>query len=713
MLPLLLALALGQVALSQDSEMSPIRKVVTLIEEMKATVEKEAKDDQTAYDKYACWCKTNDQEKSASIAEAESKIDSLSAFIEEAAAKEGELKTEIGQLEQDIAEDTTALKTASANREEEHQSFLAEEADFKETRGLLEEAVAVLSKVNLLQKQGKKASPALMAQAKTAAALLQVRDSIQQRHPEFQSVMQKDLFEVMGSLEEEAPRSLRKGTALAQSKLLPWETTAEEDGAAAKPNALEGAAAGAKSYNARSGGILGLLKEMQDEFSRDLAKSQHEDMEAEIAFQKLKAAKEGEIDSATKQRNDKETQLADLSDRKAKAKEDKETTEAALTADQKFLMNLKKDCKSEDEEYQIRVKARGEELVALSETLKILTDDESRELFGKTISLVQLSAVHQSVSSAQLAAMQDRALERAMHRIAMVAKKNKNWMLATLAVRVRLDAFSKVKEVMDKMLVELEKQQKEEIAKMEQCNTDFDTTEDSIKVAENTKDDLGEKHLGLSNLIETLTKEIADAQKEESEMEISLKQAGEARKAQSKEFQTSVMDQRATINILSKAQARLTAYYNTKAGAFLQQPQKPSFNSYEKSGGAGGVLQLLQKVITEAEIAEKEIVTSNQKAQSDYAEFVQDTSDSIQATRDAISEKQGQLAQADSEKSETQGGQLSNEEELAKLSDLLKAHHLDCDYVVKYFDMRQTARQEEMDSIKDAKAILSGADFGK
>ena len=162
------------------------------------------------------------------------------------------------------------------------------------------------SQVNLLQKQGKKASPALMAQAKTAAALLQVRDSIQQRHPEFQSVMQKDLFEVMGSLEEEAPRSLRKGTALAQSKLLPWETTAEEDGAAAKPNALEGAAAGAKSYNARSGGILGLLKEMQDEFSRDLAKSQHEDMEAEIAFQKLKAAKEGEIDSATKQRNDKD-----------------------------------------------------------------------------------------------------------------------------------------------------------------------------------------------------------------------------------------------------------------------------------------------------------------------------------------------------------------------------------------------------------------------
>jgi hypothetical protein len=373
----------------------------------------------------------------------------------------------------------------------------------------------------------------------------------------------------------------------------------------------------------------------------------------------------------------KETQLADLSDKKAKAKEDKEATEASLTADQKFLMNLKKDCKSEDEEYQIRVKARGEELVALSETLKILTEDDARELFGKTISFVQLSAVHQSVSSAaERSATQDRALDRAMQRIAKVAKAHKNWMLASLAVRVRLDAFTKVKEVMDKMLVELEKQQKEEYAKWEQCKKDIDETEDSIKVAENTKDDLAEKHLGVSNLIETLTKEIADLQKEEADMEVSLKQAGEARKAQSKEFQTSVMDQRATINILNKALARLNAYYNTKAGAALLQqapPPKPSFNKYEKSGGASGVLQLLQKVITEAEIAEQEIVTSNQKAQSDYAEFVQDTSDSIQAARDSISTKQGQLAQANGDKSQTEEGQLANGEELGKLEDLLKA----------------------------------------
>jgi len=51
--------------------------------------------------------------------------------------------------------------------------------------------------------------------------------------------------------------------------------------------------------------------------------------------------------------------------------------------------------------------------------------------------------------------------------------------------------------------------------------------------------------------------------------------------------------------------------------------------------------------------------------------------------------------------------------ELEKLGELLKAHHLDCDFVLKFFDLRQRARAEEMDAIKDAKAILSGANFGK
>lgn len=37
--------------------------------------------------------------------------------------------------------------------------------------------------------------------------------------------------------------------------------------------------------------------------------------------------------------------------------------------------------------------------------------------------------------------------------------------------------------------------------------------------------------------------------------------------------------------------------------------------------------------------------------------------------------------------------------------------HAECDWLLKFFDMRKEARTGEMDSLTKAKAVLSGADF--
>merc|ERR1719188_1651757 len=155
----------------------------------------------------------------------------------------------------------------------------------------------------------------------------------------------------------------------------------------------------------------------------------------------------------------------------------------------------------------------------------------------------------------------DRLAERAMQQIARVARKHKNWALVSLAVRVRLDAFTKVKQAMDKMHSELKKQQKEEYAKWELCKKDIDETEDSITVKTNEKEDLAEKHKGLVSSIEALERDIEALKQEEKEMEEALKAAGENRKAENAVYQTSVSDQRAMINILHKALARLKQFY--------------------------------------------------------------------------------------------------------------------------------------------------------
>merc|ERR1719262_1092380 len=117
--------------------MRAITKVVTLLGEMKAQTEKEAAEDLEAYDKYNCWCETNEKEKTEAIANAEARIAELAAFLEESAAHQGELKTEIAALTADIKEDEEALATATGVREKEHAEFLTEETDMKETKMLL------------------------------------------------------------------------------------------------------------------------------------------------------------------------------------------------------------------------------------------------------------------------------------------------------------------------------------------------------------------------------------------------------------------------------------------------------------------------------------------------------------------------------------------------------------------------------------------------
>merc|ERR1719221_404198 len=699
---------------------SPIRKVVTLLQEMKVQAEKEASDDLAAYDKYKCWCVTNDREKKAAVEVAEQRIQGGESFLEEAAGQEGELKTQIEGLEDDIAKDNDALAQATGVRNKENGEFLAEEADMKETLSLLSQAVQVLQKVQLVQRlKGKSAGT-----QEEAAALVQVRSIVRRFSPNFHSVLQRDLFDALGAMQDVQQDFLGKAASFEQSRRsLPWIKSEEQIGKEANPNDLKGDAANAKSYNSRSGGILGILKEMGDEFARDLASAQKTELEALKMLQHLRAAKLAEISAATASKDQKEASLADLLYKVAKTEEDLEASKKAMGADQEFLVQLTKSCKVEDEEYAARYKVRSEEIRALAEAITILNNDESRDVFDRTIALLQVHATWNSASASERAAIRDRAANLAMRRIVQVARRNKNWALASLAVHVRLDAFTKVKVVMDKMLAELKRQQKDEYVKRESCNKQLDETEDHIKVGTNTKEDLDGKHAQLVNNLAVLDDEIANLEAGVAETELSLKRAGEDRKAENALYQTSVSDQRVTISILKKALARLKAFYDAKGASLVEvrrhrqepgarvAPPPPSPPDYSQSSLSGGVTQLLMKIIKDAEVTEQQIQMTEQKSQADYAAVAQACTNSIEADRDAISAKKQQVATTTAAKSQVEGAQLANDETLAKLGELLKATHLDCDYIVKYFDVRQTARSEEMDAITEAKAILSGADF--
>jgi hypothetical protein len=526
----------------------------------------------------------------------------------------------------------------------------------------------------------------------------------------FKGIMQQDLWDVLGSIETAAadegvflpPSPRRSLSVLGQSSRVRGAHRSLQ------PN---GAAAGAASYNSRSGSIVGILSQLRDEFVTNLKASETAEMEALVAFQHLRSSKEAEIAAGIKQKALKEKTLSETIQKAANAKGDLEATKDALSADQKFLVDLTKTCTESVETYTERSKSRSEETLALGEAIAILSEDDARDLFGKTISFVQMASV------ASKGATASKVADAAMRKIMNVARKHKNWVLASLAVRVRLDGFEKVLKAMDKMVAELKNQQKAESEKVGSCKKEIDETEDSLKVNGNTKEDLEAMKLKLEGTQGTLNSEIDALRSEVADLQVSLKSAGEQRKAENELFRQSVSDQRATVNILTKALDRLKSFYATKQG-FLQTAQQPddprvmpAGKEYQKSGGAGGVIQMMEKIIRDASNAEAAMVKEEQHAQESYGTLVSDAAASIESNNVAISEKTMLAEEVKGDISANAGALLGNGEETSTLQDMLKGMHLDCDFLLKYYDTRQQARADEMDAIGEAKAILSGANF--
>merc|ERR1719486_513640 len=130
----------------QAAKNRPVSKVITLLKDMLKQLEKEAEEDEEIYDKMACWCETNDKEKTKSIADAEARISDLTTKIEELTASSARLNTEIKNLEKEVAENQAALDKATAIRQKQLAEFNEEEKDNLEAISALKAAIVVLSK---------------------------------------------------------------------------------------------------------------------------------------------------------------------------------------------------------------------------------------------------------------------------------------------------------------------------------------------------------------------------------------------------------------------------------------------------------------------------------------------------------------------------------------------------------------------------------------
>merc|ERR1719482_1638285 len=329
MISLLAVLVAGSLSNDLDGKNRPVTKVINLLKDMQAQLEKEGKEDEEVYEKVACWCQTNDKDKTTSISDAESRITDLTSTIEEFTASSSRLNTEIKQVEQEIAKNQEALDKATALRQKELAEFNAEEKDMLQSIGALKSAVVVLSK----------------------------------HHEAFAQIPSETLLNVASLINHEFIKHkdvVEQIVTPAQRKAVAAFLQAPGDYFDAEPTFKQ-------SYAPQSGQIFGILKQMKETFETNLSNSQKEEMQAQQAYEDLKAAKLAEIKAGEEQRDTKAQELADTDSAKAQAKQDLEDTRNSLSADQKFLMNLKETCQMTDQEWEERQKARQEEIQACSE----------------------------------------------------------------------------------------------------------------------------------------------------------------------------------------------------------------------------------------------------------------------------------------------------------------------------------------------------------
>merc|ERR1712118_509832 len=181
-----------------------------------------------------------------------------------------------------------------------------------------------------------------------------------------------------------------------------------------------------QSYAPQSGQIFGILKQMKETFETNLSASQKEEMQAQAAYEDLKAAKESEIKAGTELKDTKTQEPADTDEKLAQSKQDLEDTRNSLSADQKFLMNLKETCQMTDQEWEERQKSRAEEIKAVSKALAILSSDDAHDLFSKTFNPALLQKENSQNQRVRLAASK---------LLSNIAKKTSNPRLSALATR--------------------------------------------------------------------------------------------------------------------------------------------------------------------------------------------------------------------------------------------------------------------------------------
>jgi len=648
---------------ADQEKVTPVQKVLQLMNDMLAKGKKEMNDEAVKFSAYSQWCDNQDRIKKKEIADANEKIEKLNAEIAKLTADIDELTARIQELDVDIGRWKKDMTAATTIREKEKTDYEATLQDYSESIDALERAI------NVLKKQS-----ADKPQAELVQSLLQVK-------------------------------ALR---------LVPSETKGALSSFLQQDPAATYSAPEANAYEFQSGGIVDMLEKLKKDFKKQKLDLQDEELNAVHGFEGIMQDLTDNIENAEAEIARKTKVKAEKEQEKADAEADLAQTTADRDEDQKYLDDLTALCTQKRADFEKRQELRAGELEAIQKAIDIIGSASVAGAADKHLPSLMQNA---GVAMAQLRSNDKSPLQaRVAAFLASRADVLHSKLLSLVAQKAEDDPFKKVKKMIKDLIYKLMEEAREEAEHKGWCDTELTTnkqTRDKKSAdIESLKADIEE----LTAEIAKLTEDIGKLTAEVKELDEAMAKATEDRTASKEKNQATIKDAKEAQEAVAQALAVLKEFYAKAAEATALAQQTPGEDAPESfdepykgmQSEGGGVVDFLEVIAADFARLESETTTDEETEQEEYETFM------FESKKDKAL-KENEIGHKTEKKTAQEGALHSAKEELAVTQEELDAAMA---YYEKLkpscvdsgitYEERVKRREAEIQSLKEALKILSG-----
>jgi len=671
---------------------SPMAKVVELLNNLQTQVQEEGSEEAATYDTFACFCKDTTEAKVTSIKTYEDNIQADSADEAQLSASVDQLKAEVAKLNTDIDTMEMELQKATELREQEHADYVVAYADATKAVDSLERAITAVegSKLDLKQVQSIIRPVLLMA----------------------------DAMSILLANSADAPKK-------AVASLL-------EEGPDGQPD-----------YEFHAGDILGTLSELKTSFGQKKSDLMSEEEASASAFETASEAKRDEITSGKETLATKEGLLSDDSASLAEVQGEISEATALLHDDRQYLKDMTEQCERKANEWDQRSGMRKQELAAISQALEILgTASAKAEETGaggraEPVGALQMEIVDDLDDSnwasfvqknVRKASESSSALEESLkprNRIIALLKASANDLkspdLTFLAMKIAEDPFAKVKVLIQQLIQRLLAESKNEATHKGWCDTE-------LGKASHSRDSRHQDVVTLTADIEELEARKAKLLVEKDELNAqileltsSLTNATNDRADEKADHDATMKSAQEGLTALKSAITVLKDFYKMGAKAFAQgakaspvdedSPGAGFDGSYQGNQAAGsGIIGMLETIQSDFERTLSQTDTAETQSYRDFVAFSKETKSSKAAKETGLKNCEADLVQTSADLSTRLLDLQQNQELLDTALKALEALRPACIDTGMSFEERTQRREAEISALKGALCTLDDAD---